>query len=112
MSGYSFDGSSGKRYGYLLFPLPTDITKLPLQGGNFLFAAGSASDPVPIWIGSARSMRKTIQEFALSDHWHTATDIYGARFLYCNFDAAEDGQARLAQEIDLVDRYAPPMNRA
>lgn len=111
MPSFVFQGSSGRSYTYSLFVLPLDAHRLPLQGANYILAAGYATDPQPIWIECARSLRQAIQAHLSSEYWATATDVYGVKFLYANFDAAEDARSRLAQKIDLIDRYAPPMNR-
>jgi hypothetical protein len=111
IAGFIFQGSSGRGYTYHLFPLPVDVDRLPLQAANYLFAIGTGTIPAPIWIECGDSLRIAIQNHMTSKHWGTATDVYGIRFLCANFDSSENPQAREAQKIDLIDRYAPPVNR-
>jgi hypothetical protein len=111
MPSFVFQGSSRKDYTYLLFPIPFDVTRMPRQPANYILAGGSSTNPRPIWIECANGLQEALKRLMVSEHWITATDIYGATFLYANFDSAEDANGRLAQKIDLIDRYAPPMNR-
>jgi len=52
MPSATFTGVSGKNYTYWLV---SDDILLSLQAGNFIFASGDATHPVPVFIGAVEA---------------------------------------------------------
>lgn len=98
MQTFDFEGSSGAAYPYFLTHV--DPVTLTRQAGTFIFASGTALSPTPVMIAFSNNIR----DAALKD-WATATDIHKVSLLYIHIGGTE------SEKRDLVDRYAPSMNR-
>ena len=110
MASFVFHGSSGKGYRYLLVPI--DTASVPREAGNYILAAGNATNPKPILVDCADGVRDALQKQMASIHWKTATDIYGVTLLYVHVvDSSEGPASRLREKIDLIEAYRPPMSR-
>jgi len=101
MPSATFTGVSGKNYTYLLV---SDDILLSLQAGNFIFASGDATHPVPVFIGA-------VEAHTVSGLWDIAKNVYGATLLYLHVEDPNKYQgARLYEQADLIEAYRPPMN--
>jgi hypothetical protein len=105
MATFKFYGISREGYTYSLMP-PPDVAGLLQQGGLFIFAAGLPTDPKPIFIEAATSIRAIAGNLG---QWEAAQS-HGASLLYVRFEPNE--AVRQAEKEDLVAAYDPAMNRS
>ena len=91
-------------------PFPNEIAAVPLQAGNYLFAAGTPADPTPVFIDQAISIRASAMQNI--DLWATAQNRHGASLFYVHVQVGVNEPMREAEKIDLVAYYHPIMNEA
>jgi len=104
MSGFPFQGASGRHYDYVLVSTE-NAGAIPLQAGNYILAQSTSGGPVAIYIGHADSIRN---EITATTVWNTARLDYKANLIYIHPQLNK--QAREAERGDLVARLHPPMN--
>ncbi len=74
MLTFTFCGVSGKAYTYSL--VVPEIKNLTRQPGNFIFASGNASDPVPELNSVSESLRGDIgKHFVPGGFWDIARNV-------------------------------------
>jgi hypothetical protein len=104
--GFPFQGHSRKHYSYLLMR-GSEIANLPRQAGNYIFAKGDSSAPIPIFIEAADGLRASVSD---SNLWTLAQSNHGATLICFHTNPKADRGMREAEKKDLIDHYAPPMN--
>ena len=104
-AAFSFEGASHQRYHYVLLDISAP-QNLPRMSRNFLFSR-SGAEPEPIYIGEAESVHGAIIN---ATEWADARLKYSATLFY--FHPNFDPQKRKAEQVDLVARYDPPLNRS
>jgi hypothetical protein len=109
MVTFQFRGTSGKTYSYTL--VPEDLTTMPRQAGNYILARGHVQDPIPLFIECTEGLGEGISKQMVSDTWKTASDPYGFTLLYIHPDGNSSRPLRIAEYLDILDFYHPPMNR-
>jgi hypothetical protein len=103
MATFKFHGISGAGYAYKL--MQDDIAELPRRGAVYIFASGSHTDPRPVFIEEAGSVRASALE-----RWEEAQNAHGANLIYLQSEFEEDRSRRQAEKNDLVKKYQPAMN--
>jgi hypothetical protein len=83
----------------------TELGGLPLQAACCIFAAGSAANPLPVFIAEVPNVWNEVIAIEARD---TTPSDFGATLLYYHFET--DSAARQAEVLDLILAYNPPMN--
>jgi len=95
-------GQSGKQYRYWIFPIGTSFQEV---GGNYIFAKQpSPGNWAPIYIGQTKNLAKRLE-----NHEKESCALRnGATHIHAHTNESE--AARLAEESDLLARWATPCN--
>ena len=86
---------------------PNDLAGLPRQAGNYIFAAGTAADPIPVFVEEAASVRASALDL---QRWETAQNVHGACLIYLRIELGADQTMRKEEKKDIVAAYQPVMN--
>jgi hypothetical protein len=81
---------------------------LPFQAGLYIFAAGNAANPQPVFIEETRSLRGSISY--ILRQWRIAQKDHGARLFYIHCVPRQ--AMRQEEKDDLVAEHRPVMNSA
>ncbi len=109
MTAIPFQGISGKTYTFAL--VPEVIELLPMQAGMYILAAGSAIQPIPLYIEKTAGLRNRIREQSLSRTWQIAKDPFGYTHLYIHPDGSLTEEERENEFLDILSFHEFPMNR-
>lgn len=104
MAAFLFQGISGKRYAYL--DTSWQDSTLSAEHGIYILAKGTVTDPVPVFIRDAISLRAALALDLVQRN--TAQSVHGASLLFVRSEP--DMQKRLHETLDLVAGYQPVMN--
>ena len=103
---FTFRGGAG-HYTYSLVRTP-EAPGLPFQAGLYIFAAGNAANPQPIFVEETRSLRGSI--ISISQQWRIAQKDHGASLFYIHCVPRQ--AMRQQEKDDLVAEHQPVMNSA
>ena len=81
---------------------------LPFQAGLYIFAAGDAANPQPIFVEETHSLRGSI--ISISQQWRIAQKDHGASLFYIHCVPRQ--AMRQQEKDDLVAEHRPVMNEA
>lgn len=98
-----WEGASGDKYGYWIHPIGTAFKD---EAGNYIYAKEtSPNEWAPVYIGQTSSLKDR-----LADHdKEPCAKKNGATHVHAHTDSAGEA-ARLGEEADLVERWAPVCN--
>ena len=104
MVTFLFQGISGRQYAYL--DRPWQDSTLSGEHGIYILAKGTVTDPVPVFIRDAISLRVALALDLVQRN--TAQSVHGASLLFVRSEP--DTEKRLHETLDLVAGYQPVMN--
>lgn len=108
MSSYIYVGTSKRSYSYLLNSAD-DLLRLPLQGGNYIFALNDRAR-TPVLIEAANNIRASVIQSDMQS-WEIARRLYGAELVFIHTGFNHLAHDRLIEKWDLIAAYSPPMNQ-
>jgi hypothetical protein len=109
MTSFPFEGSSSRRYEFFRHGDGLSTANISRQRGLFLIATGDATQPKPRYIAVAENLRAEIEKHHAEQTFDVARELYGEFSLY--FRPMGKDVHLAYEQMDLIDRYDPQMNR-
>lgn len=101
----TWSGASGASYTYDIYPINGSFPSSP---GNYIFAKGTATSWVPLYIGQTSNLSSRLSPLSGHEKYDCARR-HGITHVHIHVNTGGE-QARLREERDLINRFNPPCN--